>query len=171
MAFNWYVIRSKSNKEEFLARQLDSRGVEFYYPHLRVNPINPRSRTEKPYFPGYLFLHTDLQVNPPVLFERIPGAIRLVHIGGEAARVPENIVHAIQTRVEEINAAGGTLMKGLQPGDKVIIEKGPFEGYEGILDVAISGTERVRVLLRMLQARQVPVELPASYINSRRKRE
>jgi transcriptional antiterminator RfaH len=41
-----------------------------------------------------------------------------------------------------------------------MIEDGPFSGYRAIFDAQISGEERVRVLLRMLDKhREVPLEL------------
>ena len=51
----------------------------------------------------------------------------------------------------------------------VKIEKGPFEGYEGIVDERIPGKERVRVLLNFLQNRKLAVELPADHVNAKRK--
>lgn len=167
MAIYWHVIRSKSNREEFLAGQLESRGVEVFYPRLRVTPVNPRSRKVKPYFPGYLFIHIDFEKNHAVMFERIPGAVNLVYIGSEAATVPDNMIFAIRRHVDEINAAGGEVLNALKPGDRVKIHEGPFEGYEGILDAKISGTQRVRVLLKMLQKRQLPVDIPAAYVQAK----
>jgi len=164
----WYVIRSKPNKEQFLASQLDSRSIEFYYPQLFVHPVNPRSRTIRPYFPGYIFVHTDLTINHSVLFERIPGATGLVFSGGEAGYVPENIVNAIHVKVDEINEAGGELFDFLKKGDWVKINNGPFEGYEAIFDSRIKGSERVKVLLSMVKGRKLPVELPVGYMSSKK---
>ena len=161
----WHVIRSKPNKEQFLASQLESRAIEYYYPELSVHPVNPRSRKIRPYFPGYVFIHTDLNVNNAVLFERIPGASGLVFLGGEAGYIPDNVIHAIQLRVDEINGAGGELFESLHKGDIVKIHSGPFEGYEAIFDAKIDGTERVRVLLSMMKGRKLPVELPAGYMS------
>ena len=60
MATAWYVLRSKPHKESMLFGQLKAYGIETYFPVLRVKPVNPRSRKERPYFPGYLFVHVDL---------------------------------------------------------------------------------------------------------------
>jgi transcription antitermination factor NusG len=90
--------------------------------------------------------------------------VRLVSFGGEVSIVPDAIVHAIRVKVDEINAAGGQKTPGIKPGTTVKIEKGPFEGYEGIIDARIPGKERVRVLLKMLQNRKVPVELPVENV-------
>lgn len=164
----WHVIRSKPNKEAFLAGQLESRNVEFYYPQLKVHPVNPRCRKIKPYFPGYLFIKTDLEINHTSAFGRIPGAIGLVFLGGESAYVPESILNAIHVRVDEINEAGGELFEVMKKGDRIKIHSGPFEGYDAIFDSRIAGTERVKVFLTMLQKRILPVELPAGYVNRKK---
>jgi transcription antitermination factor NusG len=79
--------------------------------------------------------------------------------------VPDNLVHGIQRTVEKINEAGGEELFHLQPGDQVTIEDGPFTGYCGVFDTRLSGTERVRVLLSMLQqSREIPVELSVGQI-------
>lgn len=161
----WHVLRSKPNKEQFLASQLELRGIENYYPALSVHPVNPRSRKIKPYFPGYVFIHTDLTVNEAGLFERIPGTSGMVYLGGEAGYIPDNIIHAIQLRVNEINGAGGEFLESLHKGDIVKIHSGPFEGYEAIFDAKIDGKERLKVLLTMLKGRKLPVELPAGYMS------
>lgn len=164
MAVNWYVIRSKPNREEFLEGQLISRNVEVFYPRIRVRPINPRSRKHKPYFPGYLFIQIDLEKNSVSTLERLPGVVRLVSFGGEVSVVPDANVHTIRIKVDEINSAGGQKSSGIKAGTTVKIEKGPFEGYEGIIDSRIPGKERVRVLLKMLQNRKVPVDLPVENV-------
>jgi len=160
MALFWYVVRSKPNREEFLEGQLLSRDIDVFFPLIRVKPVNPRARKHKPYFPGYLFLRIDLEKNSVTNLERIPGVVRLVSFGGELSTVPEPIINAIKMKVDEINASGGQKSPGIKPGTMVKIQKGPFEGYEGIIDARIPGKERVRVLLKMLQNRKVPVEIP-----------
>ena len=161
----WHILRSKSNKESFLAGQLESRNVEFYYPQLIVQPVNPRCCKIRPYFPGYLFICTDLSINDSILFSRIPGATGLVFVGGEAGYIPENIVHAIRSKVEEINENGGELFEVIKKGDWVKIQSGPFEGYNALFDSRIDGSERVRLLLNMLQGRKLVVEMPAGNIS------
>ncbi len=48
------------------------------------------------------------------------------------------------------------------------ITSGPFAGYEAIFDARLSGGERVRVLLTMLNDRHVPAEVGKAQITSRR---
>jgi transcriptional antiterminator RfaH len=82
--------------------------------------------------------------------------------GGEAAHVPDGLIQAIRQRVEagENDATG----RACKPGETVFIHSGPFAGYEAIFDACRPGTERVRVLLKLLCDRQVAVDLPAGQI-------
>jgi len=164
MSGQWYALRAKPRKEEFLWRQLTSQGTEVFYPRLRVNPVNPRARKVKPYFPGYLFVQADLAEVGLSAFQWMPHALGLVMFGGEPAHIPENLVYEIRKRVEEIAASGGEVLDGIKPGDWVRVQTGPFAGYEAIFDMRLPGTERVRVLLEFINKRQIPVELDAAQI-------
>ncbi len=165
MKLIWYALRSKPRKEDTVWEQLKFRGIETFYPRMRVHPVNPRSKKIKPYFPGYLFIKIDLEDSGISTFRWMPHTLGLVSFGGDPAPVPENLIYAIQQRVQDINAAGGELFDGLKPGDKVWIHSGVFAGYEAIFDARIAGKERVRVLLQFLgDPRRVPVELDASQI-------
>jgi transcriptional antiterminator RfaH len=137
---------------------------------LRVQPVNPRARKIRPYFPGYLFVNVDLEKSNLSTLRWMPGTSRLVAFDGIPATVPEGLIRAIQKRVEEVNAAGGELFDGLKAGDVVYIQDGPFAGYEAIFDARLPGSERVRVLLKLLQARRVPVVLPAGQVQRKMRR-
>jgi transcription antitermination factor NusG len=164
MAFHWYALRSHPHKEDLCFRQAEARGFEVFYPCIRVQPVNPRSRTIRPYFPGYLFVRVDLDDSGTSVFQWMPYATGLVSFGGEPATVPEGLILAVRQRVKEISAAGGELFDGLRSGDSVVIQGGPFEGYAAIFDTKIPGSERVRVLLKMLNDRAVKIELPSGQV-------
>jgi transcriptional antiterminator RfaH len=170
MAINWYALRSKPRKEEVLWKQLLAREIEVFFPRIRVHPVNPRSRKLRPYFPGYMFVQVDLEEVGLSRFNWMPHAIGLVSFDGEPATVPDNLIHAIRKRVDEISAAGGEFYDGLQPGDPVRISSGPFAGYEAIFDESLPGNERVRVLIQMLSDRHIPVELKAGQVRRKKKR-
>ena len=61
MAFHWYVLRSKPQKEFHLFDQVLARGLECFFPRINVNPVNPRSKKVRPFFPGYMFINADLE--------------------------------------------------------------------------------------------------------------
>ncbi|HEX9018184.1 MAG TPA: transcription termination/antitermination NusG family protein [Anaerolineaceae bacterium] len=165
MAAYWYAIQSKPNKEDALYKQLQSQNFDVFYPRIKVQPVNPRAKKIKAYFPGYMFVRTDLQAVGLSTFQWMPFARGMVTFDQEPATVPDPLIIAIRRRVEEVNVAGGELFDGLKKGDTVLIHDGPFAGYEAIFDVRLSGSERVRVLIKLLSQRQVPLELGAGQIH------
>ncbi len=169
MSVNWYVLRSKPNKEELLWEQLVIRKVEAFYPRIHVQPVNPRSRKVKPYFPGYVFVQVDLEQVGLSALQRMPGATRLVSFDSQPSIVPDALILAVKKKVDAINTAGGELFQGLKQGDLVEIQSGPFAGYEAIFDARLPGSERVRVLLKMLQGRAVKMEVQAGLLGRRKR--
>ncbi|GAB4539719.1 MAG: transcription/translation regulatory transformer protein RfaH [Anaerolineales bacterium] len=168
MTAHWYALHSKPNKEQFLCGQLTSKGIEAFYPRLKANPANPRARKFKPYFPSYLFIRIDLEETSALSIHWMAGATGFVSFGAAPAIVPDELIHAIQKRVEQINAKGGEVFDGLKRGDAVSIQSGAFAGSEAIFDEKLSGGERVRVLLKLLGGRAVKVELPAGMLEKKR---
>ncbi len=156
---NWYVLRSKPHKERALFQYATQNKHEVFYPTISVNPVNPRASKIRPYFPGYMFLQTDLNEIGYSEFHWMPFSQGLVHVGSEPASVSQNIISTLKRRVKEILDVGGIAFDELAKGDHVILNHGPFDGYRAIFDTRIPGTERVRVLLEMLSDRFVPMEL------------
>jgi transcription elongation factor/antiterminator RfaH len=155
----WYVMHSKPQKEALLRERLRIQRIEVYLPSIRVKPINPRARKEQPFFPGYLFVHVDLENIPISELRRIPGSIGLVCYGGEAAYVGDALIRTIQKQVEELNDSVNNYVDRFRPGDLVVINDGPFATYKAMFDSRLSGSDRVFVLLELLQGRKMRLEL------------
>lgn len=164
MSFSWYAMRSKPNKEDFLAGQLQAYGIDVFFPLLRVKPVNPRSRKLRPYFPNYLFVHVDLDMVNVSDLRWMPGASGLVSFDGEPASVPDLLIATVKKQVDQHNVTFHDQKKNFQRGDTVMIQDGPFAGYEAVFDTHISGQDRVKVLLSLLQKRQIPVEISSKQI-------
>ena len=160
----WYVLHSKPNKEDFVLQQLSIYNIDAYYPYLKVQPANPRSRKIRPYLPGYLFVNADLDIVGTSVLKWIPGAIGLVDFGGELASVPDDLVQAIQFYLERMNNANSKPHEKYVPGDKVVIQSGLFAGFQAIFDAYMPGHERVRVLLKALHDRQLKIELSEAWV-------
>jgi len=160
----WYVIRSKYRNDDLLWQQLLSRSIEVYLPCIRVQTAKSRTPKIKPYFPGYLFVHIDLDTIGTSTLKWIPGAIGLVCFGGEPAYVSDGLLQIIQDRIEQINTVEGELSRNLKPGDGIEIHSGPFAGYRGIFNSYLSDRERVTVFLKFIRDQQIRVELPVEQI-------
>jgi transcription antitermination factor NusG len=169
MTASWYAMRSKPNKEGLLCSQLDLHKIHFYYPQIKVHPVNPRSRKVRSYFPGYLFTRIDFSQTALSELLWLPASSGLVSFGGEPATIPENLIHAIRNHVEELNLTGIDLIEQFKMGDRVVIQEGPLAGYTGIFDSRISGSDRVRILLQLLRNKQMQVVLPVEYVKQKKR--
>jgi transcriptional antiterminator RfaH len=170
MNTHWYAIRSKPHKEFLLHEQLLAREIECYFPRLSVTPVNPRSKKERPYFPGYIFVKTNIEEIGTNIFKWMPYAQNLVSFDGIPATVPEPVILQVKSMLEQINTQGGQESSKFSPGEEIRVAEGPFEGYEGIFDTQISGTDRVKVLLQLIGDRQISVEMNAKQIVDSRRR-
>jgi transcriptional antiterminator RfaH len=155
----WYLMHSKPRKEAFLRERLRIQRIEVYMPTIRVQPVNPRARKEQPFFPGYLFVHVDLDKIPISEFRGISGSIGLVCYGGEPAYVGDTLIREIQQQVEVITDSASSNIDRFRPGDLVVINDGPFATYKAMFDCRLSGSDRVHVLLELLQDQKIRVEL------------
>jgi transcription antitermination factor NusG len=161
----WYVAHSKPRNEELLWKQFCLRNIESYYPCINVQTVNPRARRVQPYFPGYLFVHVDLELIPKSTLQWMPGGVGLVSFGNEPAFIPDSLIYAIKQRLEQLETVPAEKPVPLNKGDHILIHEGAFKGYEAIFDIQLSGTDRVRVLLSLLGNRLLPVEMPTSCIH------
>ena len=147
----WYVLHAKPHKERQVADYLRAKKLTVYLPLVPVNPVNPRAAHLRPFFPGYLFVKADLETYGLSVLQWTPGLNRLLQFDDQPASVPDHFMAELKRRVERIQAMGGLKFDGLKPGARVKITSGPFAGYEAIFDARLSDTDRVRVLLEIIQ--------------------
>ena len=149
----WYAIQTKPHKE-FMARdalaRLDS--VEPYLPTLHVDPVNPRSRKIRPFFPGYLFILADLQAVGLTTIRRTLGVVRMLGgIDDEPTTIPASLIEQIRQGVDASQHEEETTgLGGFRHGDRVRITHGPFAGYEGMFDTRLGGKKRSQILIEFL---------------------
>ena len=121
-----------------------------------------RDMHSRPLFPAYLFVHCELEKVGIDNLQFIPGLRRIVSFGGRPAMVPDEAVSLIRQQLSSIEAQGGLPKHHFQPGDEVVINKGPLAGLRGVFQGPTGPAERVEILIRFLgQANRasVPVEL------------
>lgn len=161
MSVQWYVLDVKPHKEQSVYGMLVAREVETYFPVLRVKPVNPRSRRLRPYFPGYMFIHLDLEEEGDSLLRWLPGTRGLVRFGDEAAVVSDQVIHELQRRLVLVQEKDFN-KDNFEVGDRVRIVEGPFAGYEALFDARLSGGDRVQVLLAFLSQHPRRLRLDAA---------
>ena len=167
MAKQWYALWVKPHKESSVLEQVQSEEIDGYLPMVKVNPKNPRAAKYRPYFPGYMFVHTDLDEVGANHFNWMFGTRGLVAFDGEPVVVPEHFIHQLTKKIDQIEKAGGLVFDQLEHGDRVRIKSGPFAGYEAMFDMQLPGKDRVQVLLAFLSQHQQPIQLDVGDIEKK----
>lgn len=147
----WYAVQTKPRREFYASSALESvAGVQTFLPVLQVKPVNPRSRTTLPFFPGYLFVCADLdQVGLSALCWT-PGVAQVASYGGKPVAIPNRVIDEIRRRVDVVQQEDPFGLGRFQHGDRVRVKSGPLEGYEGMFDTRIGSQMRVRILVEFL---------------------
>jgi transcriptional antiterminator RfaH len=160
----WYAIQTKPHKEFMVRDSLTRLGsVSAYLPTLKVNPVNPRARKIRPFFPRYLFARANLDKVGLSAIQWAPGVARVLGNGEQPTTIPHTVIDEICNRVGEIQQAEGLGLGRFRHGDRVRVTAGPFEGFEGMFDTRIGGQMRVRILVEFL-GRLTAAELDARYL-------
>ncbi len=152
---NWFIAKSKPQKETWLNTSLTHLGVEVFFP--RIICHRRGKRILEPLFPTYLFCRFDINTPDWPSIRWAPGLNYFLGTEGRPARIPDDLVDYIKQRVDNWNSRESGV-KQLHPGDRVMITNGPFAGLEGIFERYVSSRQRCRVLLQVV-GRLSPVEI------------
>jgi len=146
---HWYALYTKPHAEVQVATTLQRRGIQTYLPEID-SPSARQGREREPFFPCYLFIRMDFKAAGLSSVRYTPGLRRIVAFDDQPAPVPDEMIHLIQCKLGEIEAAGGWPAHSFTPGDTVRITDGPLRGMLAIFDGPTTPAERVRVLLTFL---------------------
>lgn len=156
----WFAVRVRSNHERTVCVHLRERGYEEFAPsHKTESRWSDRRKTiDKFLFPGYVFSRLNPEQRLPVL--TIPGVVTIVGFGRQPCPVPDSEIAAVRTMVES-----GLLVSPwpfLKQGQRVLMEKGPLCGLQGIVQ-DFKGQLRLVVSINLLQ-RSVSAEVDRTWI-------
>jgi transcriptional antiterminator RfaH len=155
---SWFAVQTKAHREPLAATGVTRLALEVFLPQLREERSFGRGirRVTKALFPGYFFTRfCPLESLDAVRYS--PGVLRVVGSGRFPSAVAPEIVCSIQKRVYP----DGFLRleaRGFQPGDKVTVEQGPFQGWMGEVQREQDGGKRVMILLEAIRQAQLSVE-------------
>ena len=151
----WFALYTQPHKEHMVRDFLLGEGLTVYLPEIENKTQRSDRRPRRPFFPHYLFLRNP---GPEKLVgvQWTPGLRRIVTFGERPAIIPDELVQHIQARLRTYDEPE---VEPFQPGQRVHIITGPFEGFDAIFDRRLSSKDRVRVFLQTLSRMQVPVEM------------
>jgi transcription antitermination factor NusG len=154
-ALPWYAVRVKSRFEFVTSAALRDKGYELFLPSYRNRRTwsDRVKEVELPLFPGYLFCRFDASDLYRVL--NSIGVVHVVSAGKKPLVVEDREVAAVQT----VCRSGLPIEPWpfLQVGRRVLIERGPLAGTEGII-LELTNEWRIVASICILQ-RSVAVEI------------
>lgn len=156
----WYALRVKSNFEKLTSQILQQKGYEAFLPtyHTRNRWSDRMKSVERPLFPGYLFCRFDQGDRLPILVT--PGVVSVVGLGKTPAPIPEAEIQSVKGIIR--SGLPATPWPFVRVGQRLVMERGPLRGIEGILQ-EIKSQYRFIVSVDLLQ-RSVAAEVESDWV-------
>ena len=147
----WFLIYTKPRQEERAKENLENQGFETFLPMIAYEKIKqPKLYSLKPMFPRYLFTKFSVEKKNWVHIKSTRGVSHVITFGDKLTEVPDSLVGFLKTKVDDHNVVKLKVTKpAFQKGDKLVINKGVFQGKEAKF-LSTTGKERVRILLKLM---------------------
>ena len=168
MAKRWYSVSVLSNFEKKIAeaiRQkaadqgLDDQIDEVLVPTEEVIEIrrNKKVTTERRFMPGYVLVHMEMSDEGYHLINSINRVTGFLGPQGRPLPMRDAEVQGILGRVEE-GVEAPKLLISFEVGEKVKVNDGPFEDFDGMIEEVDEDNQRLKVSVSIF-GRETPVEL------------
>ncbi len=166
---NWYILKVQSNREESIRESLKRRvavaGLERYVgdiivPTEMVSEFKGGKKrvVKRKLYPGYLVVHMEINEDTWFLVRETPGIGDFTGSAGKPTPMLAHEVSKIVAKQEEKTDEAPKLKINFNVGDRVKINEGTFENFEGEVDSIDEASGRVTVMINIF-GRSTPVEL------------
>jgi transcriptional antiterminator NusG len=164
----WYTLRTFSGHEKKVRRLLEEeidrlgledRLTEIVIPQEEVVEMRggKKKSKQKTLYPGYIFLHADLNGELEHRVSRLSSVIGF--LGGDRAEsMREAEVNQMLGRTKEASEADAKAEFPYQVGDPVTVVDGPFSSFSGFVQEVFPEKMKVKVLVSIF-GRKTPLEL------------
>lgn len=175
MAYKWYFVRCQSGREKRIRdnalHRLKLANTQDVIPQVLVpyelvtDMKRGKKRTvEKKLYPGYLMVQADLDDGEEAQVIKARNTLRSIEglrdfLGprGEPTPLSESEVTSILSRMTDSETRPQVTI-GLDKGDMVKINSGPFDGFDGAVEEINAEKGTVRVIVTIF-GRPTPVDL------------
>ncbi|REK17656.1 MAG: transcription termination/antitermination factor NusG [Planctomycetota bacterium] len=173
---DWYILKVQSNREDSIRDSLQRRvkvaGLEKYFGEIIV-PTEMVSEfkggkkriVKRKLYPGYLVAHMEINDDTWFLVRETPGIGDFTGSAGKPTPMLAHEVSKIVSKQEEKTDEAPKLKINFNVGDRVKINEGTFENFEGEVDGIDEASGRVTVMINIF-GRSTPVELEYWQIES-----
>jgi transcriptional antiterminator NusG len=165
----WYILKVQSNREESiregLLRRVAIAGLGSFFgevivPTEKVTEFRGGKRkvTKRKLYPGYLVVQMEINQETWFLVRETPGIGDFTGASGHPTPMLPHEVSRIIARKDEKTDEQPKLDIKFHAGDRVKINEGTFENFEGEVETIDQTTGRVTVMINIF-GRSTPVEL------------
>ena len=173
---NWYILKVQSNREESIRESLQRRvkvaGLEKYFgevivPTEMVSEFKGGKKrvVKRKLYPGYLVAHMEINEDTWFLVRETPGIGDFTGSAGKPTPMLPHEVNKIVAKQEEKTDEAPKLKINFNVSDRVKINEGTFDNFEGEVDSIDEASGRVTVMINIF-GRSTPVELEYWQIES-----
>ena len=148
---NWYAIYTKRGCEDLAAIYIRRLGLNVFLPRVKLKRVvgGILQTFIKPLFPSYLFA----RFCPAAYLHLIQYARGVNHVvcaGEVPLPVDDRIIDVIESHIGK-DGYVRLEPKALLPGDRVIVQQGPFQGFKGLFARELNDRNRVVILLEGIE--------------------
>ena len=166
---DWYILKVQSNREESiregLLRRVAIAGLGYFFgdvivPTEKVTEFKGGKKRviKRKLYPGYLVVHMEINEDTWFLVRETPGIGDFTGAAGRPSPMLPHEVARIVAKQEEKSEKAPKLKIGFREGERVKINEGTFENFEGEVDSIDETNGRVTVMINIF-GRSTPVEL------------
>jgi transcriptional antiterminator NusG len=169
VAKDWYILKVQSNREtsirEGLMRRIAVAGLDEFFgdvivPTEKVTEFKGGKKriVNRKLYPGYLVVNMEINDDTWFLVRETPGIGDFTGAAGRPTAMLPHEVARIVAKQDEKSEKAPKLQIGFSIGDRVKINDGTFENFEGDVDSIDEANGRVTVMINIF-GRSTPVEL------------
>ena len=157
---SWLALYTKARHEKKVYRELCELNIESYLPlQTTIKQWSDRKKkVEEPMIKSYVFVKVSEKEYNIVL--NIPGASRYIFFEGKPAIIPEWQIEVMK-KMAEYDLPHFYSSENFKKGEKIKINAGPMEGYQGEVVHDSEGKQKVIIRIDNIGF-SVVVESPAS---------
>jgi transcriptional antiterminator RfaH len=139
---HWYVLHTRSRQEKLVAETLASLSIRYVLPLIKKNAYYGRRKVESelPLFPGYVFMHGEL--DQVYTADRTKRIANIIHVRNEQ-KLEEELASLEQALA---NSAAFDPFPYLTRGVAVEVRSGPLQGVRGLIE---DRAKRNRLILQV----------------------
>jgi transcriptional antiterminator NusG len=166
---DWYILKVQSNREESiregLLRRIAIAGVQQYFgeiiiPTEKVTEFKGGKKRiiKRKLYPGYIVVQMEVNEDTWFLVRETPGIGDFTGAAGSPTPMAPHEVAKIRAKAEEKADEQPKLKIKFRVGDRVKVQEGNFENFEGEVHTIDETSGRVTVMINIF-GRSTPVEL------------